>query len=87
MRSSKRPFGGWVKNIAELHRKAELGPEGHHTLLIFYSPIHYIDLHFTLLEIDDGEKAICYYNSLAERMTIHGTKKTRIATLVEISLH
>lgn len=35
MRSSKRPFQGWMKKIAELRRKAELGPEGHHTPLIF----------------------------------------------------
>ncbi|EEA19289.1 hypothetical protein PMAA_000890 [Talaromyces marneffei ATCC 18224] len=83
MRSIKKPFEAWAQEMAGLRRKAELGPAGHHTPLIFYSPIHHTDSHFTLLEIDDGEKVIRHYDSLAERTTIHGTKKTRIATLVE----
>jgi hypothetical protein len=87
MRSIKKPFEAWAQEMAGLRRKAELGPAGHHTPLIFYSPIHHTDSHFTLLEIDDGEKVIRHYDSLAERTTIHGTKKTRIATLVEVSLH
>ena len=48
-------------------------------------PIHHTNSHFTLLEIDDGEKVIRHYDSLAEPTTISSTKKTRIATLVEVS--
>uniref|UniRef100_A0A093UL80 Acidic endochitinase SE2 n=1 Tax=Talaromyces marneffei PM1 TaxID=1077442 RepID=A0A093UL80_TALMA len=43
------------------------------------------DSHFTLLEIDHGQKVIRHYDSLAEPTTINGTKKTRVATLVEAS--
>jgi hypothetical protein len=85
MRSIKRPFEAWVKEIAGLRTKAGDEPEGY-TPLVFYSPIHHTDSHFTLLEIDDGEKVIRHYDSLAEPTTINGTKKTRIATLVEVSL-
>uniref|UniRef100_A0A093UXU9 Carboxyl-terminal PDZ ligand of neuronal nitric oxide synthase protein n=1 Tax=Talaromyces marneffei PM1 TaxID=1077442 RepID=A0A093UXU9_TALMA len=53
------------------------------TPLIFYSPIHHTNSHFTLLEIDDGEKVIRHYDLLAEPTTINSMKKTRIATLVE----
>ncbi|KAF3407280.1 hypothetical protein DPV78_000137 [Talaromyces pinophilus] len=82
MRLIKKPFGAWKKEIAKLHRKVEIESEGY-TPLVFYSPIHQTDSHFTLLKIDDGEKVIRHYDSLAELMTINGTKKTRIATLVE----
>lgn len=79
MRSIKRPFEAWAKEITELCRKADVAP------LIFYSPVHHTDSHFTLLEIDDSKKVIRHYDSLAEPTTINGTKKTRVATLVEVS--
>lgn len=85
MRSIKKPFKAWVEEITELRRKAEVGPEGHNPL-IFYSPIHHTNSHFTLLEIDDDKKMIRHYDSLAEPTTVNGTKKTRIATLVEVRL-
>lgn len=78
--SKQKPFEAWVKDIAELRRKAEdIAP------LIFYSPIFHTQSHFTLLEIDDGEKTIRHYDSMAELTTINGTKKTRVATLIEVS--
>jgi hypothetical protein len=86
IRSIQKPFEAWVEEIAELRSKAEVGPEGHPPLT-FYSPIHHSNSHFTLLEIDDGEKVIRHYDSLAEPTTIHGTKKTRTATLVEVNSH
>lgn len=66
--------------MIKLHRKAE-----DIISLIFYSPVHHTNSHFMLLEIDNGEKVICYYDSLAELTTINGMKETRIATLVEAS--
>jgi hypothetical protein len=80
MRPIKKPFETWAKEMAELRKKAEDTAS-----LIFYSPIHHTDSHFTLLEIDHHKKVICHYDSLAESTTINGTKKTRIATLVEAS--
>jgi hypothetical protein len=85
MRSIKKPFKAWAEEITELRRKAEVGPEAH-TPLLFYSPIHHTGSHFTLLEIDDDKKMIRHYDSLAEPTTVNGTKKTRIATLVEVIL-
>jgi len=80
MRSIKKPFEAWAKEMVELPRKVEdTAP------LIFYTPVHHADSHFTLLEIDHGKKVICHYDSLAEPTTISGTKKTRLATLVEVS--
>lgn len=80
MRSIKKPFEAWAKEMAELRRKAE-GT----TPLVFYSPVYHTNSHFSLLEIVDGKEVIRHYDSLAERTTINGTKKTRIATLVEAS--
>ncbi|QGA17621.1 hypothetical protein EYB26_005296 [Talaromyces marneffei] len=78
----KKPFEAWVKEIAELRKKAESGLESC-TSLIFYAPICHTHSHFTLLEINDGEKVIRHYDSLAKPTTINGTKKTRFAALVE----
>jgi hypothetical protein len=81
MRSIKKPFEAWAKEMVELYRKIEATAP-----LIFYIPVHYTDSYFTLLEINYGEKVIRHYDSLAEPTTINGTKKTRLATLVEVSL-
>uniref|UniRef100_A0A093X852 Ubiquitin-like-specific protease 1 n=1 Tax=Talaromyces marneffei PM1 TaxID=1077442 RepID=A0A093X852_TALMA len=78
----KKPFEAWVKEIAELRKKTESGLESC-TPLIFYAPLCHTHSHFTLLEINDGEKVIRHYDSLAERTTINGMKKTRISTLVK----
>ena len=83
IRPIKKPFQAWVKNIAQLRREAETRPEGC-TPLTFYSPINHTNSHFTLLEINDGEKVIRHYDSMAAPTTIDGTEKTRIAALVEV---
>ncbi|EED22537.1 hypothetical protein TSTA_060320 [Talaromyces stipitatus ATCC 10500] len=82
MRSIKKPFQIWAKKIAELRREAEHGLEDCRPLT-FFSPICKENSHFTLLEINDGEKVIRHYDSLAAPTTINGTKKTSIAALVE----
>ncbi|RAO71511.1 uncharacterized protein BHQ10_007523 [Talaromyces amestolkiae] len=78
MRSIKKPFSAWAKEMVELRRKAEGTVP-----LTFYTPVHHINSHFTLLEIDDGEKVIRHYDSMAEPTVINGTEKTKVATLVE----
>jgi hypothetical protein len=79
MRPATKPFQAWAKNIAQLRREAETESC---TPLIFFCPI-LSESHFTLLEINDGEKVIRHYDSLAASTTISGMK-TRIATLVEV---
>lgn len=80
MRSIKKPFKSWAKEIVELRRKAEGTVP-----LLFYAPVHHTNTHFTLLEIDDGEKVIRHYDSKAKLTIRNGTEKTRVATLVKVS--
>jgi hypothetical protein len=80
MRSIKRPFQTWARRIISYRREAEGG-----TPLIFYCPVNHSNSHFTLLEINDGEKAIRHYDSQAPITAIKGTKKTRVAGLVEVN--
>ncbi|OKL55222.1 hypothetical protein UA08_09507 [Talaromyces atroroseus] len=77
-RSIKQPFQAWVKQIAVFRKEAEGS-----TPLIFYCPVNHNNSHFTLLEVNDSEKVIRHYDSLAPVTAINGTKKTRIAALVE----
>lgn len=81
MRSIKRPFQAWAGKIVMFRREAE-----NSTPLIFYCPVNHDNSHFTLLEVNDGEKVIRHYDSQAPLTAINGTKKTRIAALVEVSL-
>ncbi|EED20958.1 hypothetical protein TSTA_081910 [Talaromyces stipitatus ATCC 10500] len=76
MRSIKRPFQVWAGKIA-MFRRDNSRP------LIFYCPVNHDNSHFTLLEVNDSEKAIRHYDSQAPLTAINGTKKTRIAALVE----
>jgi Ulp1 protease family, C-terminal catalytic domain len=81
VRPTTKPFQAWAKSIAQLRREAEAESC---TPLIFFCPIYSNESHFTLLEINDSEKAIRHYDSLATLTTIGGTEKTRIAALVEV---
>uniref|UniRef100_A0A093ULD9 Ubiquitin-like-specific protease 1 n=1 Tax=Talaromyces marneffei PM1 TaxID=1077442 RepID=A0A093ULD9_TALMA len=78
MRSIKRPFQAWVKRITMFRREAQ-----DTTPLIFYCPVNHNNSHFTLLEVNDSEKAIRHYDSQAPLTARNGTKKTRVAALVE----
>ncbi|KUL81763.1 hypothetical protein ZTR_09237 [Talaromyces verruculosus] len=78
MRSIKRPFQAWVKQITMFRREAEGSRP-----LIFYCPVNHDNSHFTLLEVNDSEKVIRHFDSQALPTAIDGTKKTRIAALVE----
>jgi hypothetical protein len=80
MRSIKQPFQAWAKKITSFRREAEGGMP-----LTFYCPVNHNNTHFTLLEINDSEKAIRHYDSQAPLTAINGTKKTRIAALLEVS--
>jgi hypothetical protein len=81
MRSINRPFQAWAGKIAMFRREAE-----NSTPLIFYCPVNHNNSHFTLLEINDSEKVIRHYDSKAPLTARNGTKKTRIAALIEVSL-
>uniref|UniRef100_A0A093VIS8 Ubiquitin-like protease family profile domain-containing protein n=1 Tax=Talaromyces marneffei PM1 TaxID=1077442 RepID=A0A093VIS8_TALMA len=81
MRSIKRPFQAWAGKIAMFRREAEKS-----TPLIFYCPVNHDNSHFTLLEVNDSEKVIRHYDSQAPLTAMNGTKKTRVAALVEVSL-
>jgi hypothetical protein len=50
--------------------------------LVYFCPLNH-NKHFTLLEINEREKAIRHYDSMADPAVIKGEKTTRISTLVE----
>jgi hypothetical protein len=50
--------------------------------LVYFCPLNY-NRYFTLLEINECEKAIHYYDSMADPAVIKGKKMTRISTLVK----
>jgi hypothetical protein len=80
-RPIKRPFQGWAAKIATFRTEVEDS-----TPLTFYCPVNHDNLHFTLLEINDSERAIRHYDSQALPTARDGTEKTRVAYLVEVSI-
>lgn len=79
-----RPFAAWGRRINRLREKARTR-SGDMIPLVYYCPLNHRDDHFTLLEINDQEKAIRHYDSVAEPATIDGSLKlTRVARLVGV---
>jgi hypothetical protein len=53
---------------------------------VYFCPLNSNNNHFTLLEINEREKKIYYYNSMADQGVIDGTVKlTRVGKMVVVS--
>ncbi|KAH1805744.1 hypothetical protein KXX35_000394, partial [Aspergillus fumigatus] len=78
----RNPLSGLTKKIEGYRREAER-KFGTLISLVFFCPLNQRDEHFTLLEINEREKAIRHYDSKADPNVIKGAKMTRISTLVE----
>ncbi|KAE8334482.1 hypothetical protein BDV24DRAFT_170146 [Aspergillus arachidicola] len=65
----KQPLRKWANKIATLREKASL---------VFFCPINHQANHFSLLEVNDRERAIRHYDSLSNSKTIK-----RMSKLVE----
>ncbi|EXJ73556.1 uncharacterized protein A1O5_03317 [Cladophialophora psammophila CBS 110553] len=78
-----RPLAAWARRIKRL-REGERNGLQRTTPLVYFCPLNHRGAHFTLLEINDQERVIRHYDSMADRATINGSgKQTRVARLVE----
>ena len=78
------PFGLWRRKIDEYRH--EVGHEvGQDAALVYFCPLNLNTDHFTLLEINEPQKTIYHYNSMAEPGVVCGkTKRTRVRRTVEV---
>jgi len=82
-KSIRKPFAGWARNIVASHNEAR----GNDVGLVYLCPLNHNNDHFTLLEINERDKKIRHYNSMAEEGVIDGTLKlTRVGKLVQVRL-
>jgi hypothetical protein len=80
----KRPLTGWIRKIIDFRDKVK-NTFGNIIRLIHFRPLNYNNNYFTLLEINEREEKIRYYNLIINRDVIEGTTKlTRINKLVQV---
>lgn len=65
-RPFRRPLAEWAKKISKYRQQAK-ETFGNPVLLVYFCPINHTDSHYTLLEINEQERAIRHYDSLADR--------------------
>ena len=83
-RPIQRPLAAWGRRTNRLREEAGT-ISGDMIPLVYFCPLNHRGNHFTLLEINDQEKAIRHYDSMADLATIEGSlKRTRVAWLVEV---
>jgi hypothetical protein len=79
IRPFKRPLAAWAKKISKYRRQAK-ETFGEVIPLVFFCPINHTDSHYTILEINERERVIRHYDSLADRGAVG---QTRISRLVQ----
>jgi hypothetical protein len=77
----ERPLKRWFETIAN-HQQEARETSGRTAALAHFCPINHNN-HFTLLEINEREKVIQHYDSMAEPGTISGCNKTKISRVVK----
>jgi hypothetical protein len=76
------PFGLWRRKIDEYRREIE-----DDVRQIYLCPINLNTNHFTLLEINEQQRKIYHYNSMAAKNVIRGNARpTRVREMVEVRL-
>lgn len=81
-RPIERPLAAWARRVNRLREKSR-DAFGNTTSLVYYCPLNHRNTHFTLIEINDQERAIRHYDSAAGQPTIDGSSDlTRVARLV-----
>lgn len=74
------PFGPWRKKVNKYRSEVE-----HNARLVYFCPLSLGTNHFTLLEIDEHQRTIYHYNSMASDGVIDGkTRNTRVRRIVEV---
>lgn len=85
-RRVSRPLARWRKKIGSLNKEAQVR-HGQGTLLVYFCPLNMNNTHFTLLEINERERKIYHYNSMADQDVIDGrVKLTWVGKMVQVSL-
>ncbi|CEL01164.1 hypothetical protein ASPCAL00753 [Aspergillus calidoustus] len=77
IRPFKRPLASWAKKISKYRRQAK-ETFGEVIPLVFFCPINHTDSHYTLLEINERERVIRHYDSLADRGAVGQTRMSRL---------
>jgi hypothetical protein len=77
IRPFKRPLAAWAKKISKYRRQAK-ETFGDVIPLVFFCPINHTDSHYTLLEINEQERVIRHYDSLADRGAVNQTRMSRL---------
>ncbi|KAF2187985.1 hypothetical protein K469DRAFT_99732 [Zopfia rhizophila CBS 207.26] len=82
MRQVSRPLAGWRRKVEVFRNKAQK-EQGEEICLVYFCPLNCNDNHFTLLEINEQEKMIYHYDSMADRDVIDvKLSSTRVEKLV-----
>jgi hypothetical protein len=80
----RKPLAGWAGEISTLHQEAR-GVCRDEGALVHFRPLNHNNNHYTLLEINEREKEIRHYDSMATKDVIEGTAKlTRVGKLVQV---
>jgi hypothetical protein len=73
LRAIKRPFANWARQMANYRRVTkETG------ILVYFCPINHQNNHYSLLEINEPERKIRHFDSLAER-----ARQDRVSSLIK----
>ncbi|EXJ56204.1 uncharacterized protein A1O5_12660 [Cladophialophora psammophila CBS 110553] len=79
----EKPLAAWARRIDRLRKQARdiFGDTIHP---VYFCPLNHNNNHFTLLEVNDREKVIRHYDSMADQTITEGRfTLTRVAQLVE----
>jgi Ulp1 protease family, C-terminal catalytic domain len=75
-----RPLAGWKSTIEDMPRHGQ-------GVLVHFCPININTNHFTLLEINERQRAIYHYDSMATQAVIRGAKKlSRVEQEVQVRI-
>ena len=83
-RPVSRPLAGWRKKVERFSSEAQI-QLGRGIRLVHFCPLNRKN-HFTLLEINERERKIYHYDSMADHGVIDGkVKLTRVGKIVQVS--
>jgi hypothetical protein len=84
-RRVSRPLAGWRQTIERFSSEAQI-QQGQVIRLVYFCPLNSNNNHFTLLEINERERKIYHYDSMASKGVIDGTVElSRVGKMVLVS--
>jgi hypothetical protein len=92
MKPIHKPLRNWRKKIDRWHSEIRSQSNGEEILQVYFCPLNHNNNHFSLLEINEIERTIYHYDSMASDNVINGTipingtvQLTKVAKLVQVS--